>query len=690
MSSQYAESHQLLEGRREDMRPYTYKLLAEGQIRVLSLQPGAFGSPLVATLEHVSLDDAEGSYDAISYVWGPADFPHQLQVRDLGVLKLTESLHSALQHFRRESTTRKLWADAVCINQQDLVERSSQVVMMGSIYRSAKGVSIWLGPSQPSDALAFATLSASYPEEYWGEVQSKILDDLDRGLRSKMRCSCCDQSFPTTADLVFSGLLSVAHLLERQWFSRLWVVQEVPHDHKTVMHSGRHVAKWTNFEPCLYLLRSLSRKDRNRLLNADIAAQDFSRLMSREDSFRQTFGIGLRPTIFNAVMSLERIVECGSRHGFDPRDRIFSMYDVLQLSQLEGTVLDYSLSTANVYRRFMILAMEHDWLHGDKNVLSTFLSLVGTASLAQGDLNWPSWIPHFHYLTDRSREKVRYPERPHRSRMMWRGRESTQNWAVNLHDDFQLTVRGRIFAEVGCVLHGSQWPTVSRQSANGLTAEDIPRLLAWYSRCSGFVQHVGDSRGPDLDVNLLSTVASTYRILTCGWRMPYNWLFEGKEQLELVHTHFSELIEQFHQDPDSDPDGSIPIMASEQLVKWYIADDTETLDRHRYLCSFTGRNGHPVGGVRALQRLGDVFFALSGSPFPFLLRKREDGFFTLLGEAFVWNTTLKQALGGKEVAYAEGDGIQPWCDTDSPDMSWASGDPEMQQLFKKLDWITLR
>ena len=39
----------------------------------------------------------------------------------------------------------KIWADAVCINQNDLDERSSQVSIMGDIYSSAKVCQIWLG-----------------------------------------------------------------------------------------------------------------------------------------------------------------------------------------------------------------------------------------------------------------------------------------------------------------------------------------------------------------------------------------------------------------------------------------------------------------------------------------------------------------------------------------------------------------
>lgn len=39
----------------------------------------------------------------------------------------------------------QMWADAVCINQTDLDERSSQVTIMCDIYKDARNCQIWLG-----------------------------------------------------------------------------------------------------------------------------------------------------------------------------------------------------------------------------------------------------------------------------------------------------------------------------------------------------------------------------------------------------------------------------------------------------------------------------------------------------------------------------------------------------------------
>jgi hypothetical protein len=51
-----------------------------------------------------------------------------------------------------------LWIDAICINQDDLSERSREVGNMDSIYCNANQVLVWLGSSSQNSALALQTL----------------------------------------------------------------------------------------------------------------------------------------------------------------------------------------------------------------------------------------------------------------------------------------------------------------------------------------------------------------------------------------------------------------------------------------------------------------------------------------------------------------------------------------------------
>ncbi|ORY15938.1 heterokaryon incompatibility, partial [Clohesyomyces aquaticus] len=85
-------------------------------------------------------------YDALSYVWGRPDplSPKTLEVNG-GVLKITTNLHAALTAVMKGSANLTIWVDAVCINQEDLLERNQQVAMMSQIYKSATTVRIYLG-----------------------------------------------------------------------------------------------------------------------------------------------------------------------------------------------------------------------------------------------------------------------------------------------------------------------------------------------------------------------------------------------------------------------------------------------------------------------------------------------------------------------------------------------------------------
>ena len=125
----------------------TYQYLpmkADREIRLLYLEPGSSKSLLSCSLRVVTLSKTP-VYEALSYTWGEPVFSALMKCSPSGQICITENLSVALCHLSLKDRVRVLWVDAICINQQDLVERSQQVSLMRDIYEGADPVIVWLG-----------------------------------------------------------------------------------------------------------------------------------------------------------------------------------------------------------------------------------------------------------------------------------------------------------------------------------------------------------------------------------------------------------------------------------------------------------------------------------------------------------------------------------------------------------------
>lgn len=152
-------------------------------IRILYLSPGAPGSALFGSLRVVSLDDAR--FEALSYEWGhDQERHHTLSLQDgNGEIRITEALHSALAQLRYQPPStddRVIWADGICINQDDLEERAQQVAIMELIYRRASRVITYIGPEkdESSDAIKLGSALRVYAMPGRGAPSRSTPEDL--------------------------------------------------------------------------------------------------------------------------------------------------------------------------------------------------------------------------------------------------------------------------------------------------------------------------------------------------------------------------------------------------------------------------------------------------------------------------------------------------------------------------------
>ncbi|KAI8292791.1 Heterokaryon incompatibility protein 6, OR allele [Colletotrichum sp. SAR11_240] len=166
-----------------------------------------------------------GDFLALSYVWGPPT-PVQHIFLNGHQFPVGPNLFQALLHLRPNERIRqgfKLWIDAICINQEDIAERSAQVGRMRDIYAAAWQVIIWLGPEADDSELGMSALS-------WISARNRTPSPYDGFYRESTKIDARPLfiiwgTFKSPLKkTVYKALFS---LLSRPYWQRMWILQEV-------------------------------------------------------------------------------------------------------------------------------------------------------------------------------------------------------------------------------------------------------------------------------------------------------------------------------------------------------------------------------------------------------------------------------------------------------------------------------
>ena len=190
-------------------QPLYLPLLEHHIIRLLELEPGATGDPVILRLFVVELEHAP-KFDALSYVWGSENNRKSVTCNGRH-LDVTVNLHAAFVRSRYLDRTRIIWADAICINQGHDRERSHHVGFMNIIYREASKVLVCMGDDPDGGATDVAALV--------GEHATRM-----SGYSSVSQMPLLPTNDPLFDDPRWKSL---AVLMKRPWFTRAWVLQEV-------------------------------------------------------------------------------------------------------------------------------------------------------------------------------------------------------------------------------------------------------------------------------------------------------------------------------------------------------------------------------------------------------------------------------------------------------------------------------
>ncbi|KAK4164665.1 heterokaryon incompatibility protein-domain-containing protein [Cladorrhinum sp. PSN259] len=310
-------------------------------------------------------------YEALSYTWGERSEQEMVLVQNTNPAEMTvdqtwhwqhfeisKRLAEALRHLRRSDDPRSLWVDAICINQDDVVERNAQVQRMGSIFAQARRVVAWVGPSFEGAQDALKTL------EYIG---SQVQYLSNKVLVSNPGCAHPDWR-RTRVKLPYNNdtLLSIDRLLHAPWFERMWVVQEmVLGSPMTVIKCGETEVLWSVFRRGVVVL-----------LNKD------SR--SRPDVTHSSTLCSYKPTKLDELLFKYHDRPCS-----DDRDRIYALLHIAPPKLAQEITVDYTLPASEVYKSTTITYI---------NVTQRLEILRHTPRKVRDKEcapNRPSWVPNW-------------------------------------------------------------------------------------------------------------------------------------------------------------------------------------------------------------------------------------------------------------------------------------------------------
>lgn len=322
---------------------YRYSRLLPGQFRLIMLHPPANKDPdavLQCQLVNCSLRAPDYPYTAVSYTWDDVGDSMEVLIGDVK-MRILSSLHGALRALRHHSEAVFVWADAISIDQANFAERSEQVQLMAQIYRKAISMAIWLGPEGDDSDLAFHMIESLAEGD---AIPSDIGEE-------------------TEAPFSERHFAAVVALYDRDYWQRLWVVQEVFNAPLITVYCGQLNLPWEHFkaasevfrENALLLERVFPPGHRSKYYQAQFLSGDQVLLHQGPQSL----------DVFGSLADLERrgdfpdeqlfqdllhvIRACRRKLCFDPKDKVFGVQGLLCEEIRREITVDYKLSVKDVY-----------------------------------------------------------------------------------------------------------------------------------------------------------------------------------------------------------------------------------------------------------------------------------------------------------------------------------------------------
>jgi hypothetical protein len=361
------------------MANYAYdKLGGTGRpLRVLTLFPAnKLDAEIHCRLVSTDLDH-DPSYMALSYCWGDSSEKSSVILNGSTFL-ISSSLATALRYIRAnfcQGKTATLWADALCINQDDSAERGSQVQMMGDIFSKALKVILWVGEEFGSSDLAMDVIHAIGI----GLVTTRDFDSWDviPGMKEKKAWEAVDD------------------LWDRNVWKRVWILQEFVLGRELTIICGNKSIDWSVLDSAfvswsedLVEMGHHVWQNLEQGLAKEIMWNNW-RDMKEWHVLRRKLQRGeILPDILQLLASSFDSIAT------DPRDMIYGLLGVTK----HDVTADYSKSTREVYVELATKLIE------EKRLSILCCSGCGIAEPQNQSCVLPSWTPDW-----RARNPAEFP-----------------------------------------------------------------------------------------------------------------------------------------------------------------------------------------------------------------------------------------------------------------------------------------
>ena len=311
----------------------------------------------------------QSRYEALSYVWGDAVANTYILLNGVRVF-VQRSLMVALRNLRRKNRPRRLWIDALCIDQGNYTESGDQVACMPLIYQAAESTVMYLGEKSASTAMAI-----------------NFIQQLCRLIESNPHSLLPMLQDPQYA-LQWAALQDI---LERSYWNRVWIVQEVAVSKRVIMIIGRHQLSFQSFKVVINALADCYMHKIHQFVHMPLPALRINpvwAVLQARDHFQSRARLDLA----------ELLVLFLSSFSSDPRDKVFALYslcaneqrkngkDAAKATIAEGKfppTLDYSHTTEELF----MLIIRYLATHAENlDILSALNPIAAHRTL-------PSWCP---------------------------------------------------------------------------------------------------------------------------------------------------------------------------------------------------------------------------------------------------------------------------------------------------------